>query len=76
MEVMSLKEIVDKERVSMIGKTVKEGLLYLDSCLTDYPNVVELRLWSPYTIGTLDYREDRVNIHHNNEDIITKVEVG
>ena len=80
---------LDNKYNSFIGKTVlpvkdEYGLEVPDMSDNVVPTLLSyaaaegkfIRWWFPKTIGTMDLRTDRINVHVNRNNIITTISVG
>lgn len=73
-----------------VGTIAGEGFEFQKQCPADdyqsligqqlaavtYPQDVKTRIISPESVVTMDYRLDRMNIHTNEEGVITRVVCG
>jgi len=58
------------------GASEYQNLIGVDVAAISLPASLNHRIIGPDTSVTLDYRTDRLNIHHDTDGIVFKVECG
>jgi hypothetical protein len=53
-----------------------EGEAIVEEFQRDLDSKFHARIWLPNTIGTMDYRLDRVNLKIGKDGIVTKITIG